>query len=247
MSHEWMQHGRSMLFAAALGVAMAPLGAAADQHEGEQASAAQEPAAEQHAGMHGDTAGDQAAADRKHREALREKTVSARELMGADVNNLGNPVGDVRDLVLNEDGTAVEYILYEVPYPYSFYGSEDGFVAFENAVVESDAAIGTTVRFGDPASPQAPDRLTLSKAEADHRLLSRILGDTVSFEGDQSRAVEDVLIDRETGQITHYVVNMNPDSWFNDQPHALAADQVTIEDDGNVTTSAEFAALEPIE
>ena len=177
---------------------------------------------------------------------MREKTVSADELLSADVFNVANPVGNVRDLVLSEDGRSVEYILYEVPYPYAYQGARNGFVAFDNVALD-DGMFGSQVRFDDETDQQAPETLEITRDEADERLLSRILDKTVTFEGDQSRPLEDVLIDRRTGAISGYVVNSNPDAWFNEDPRIIPPDQVTIGDQGEVSTTAEFASLETVE
>jgi uncharacterized protein YrrD len=177
----------------------------------------------------------------------REKTVSAQELMGADVYNVATLVGNVRDLVLSEDGSRVEYVLYEIPYPYVLHGASNGYAAFENLAVGASAGgLGRDLRFAGDASPEDPQTLEITRAEADNRLLSRVLGQTVTFSGDETRPLEDVLIDRESGKITGYVVNEDPDAWFNEAPRVVPPDQVTIGDDGNVTAETEFAALEPV-
>ncbi len=178
---------------------------------------------------------------------IRDRTVSAKDLLAADVTSGFNPVGNVRDLVLNEDSSQVEYVLYEVPYPYQLYGADNGYVAFENVAVDPGASFDLNLRFDDPADSEDPTTLELTREEADHRLVSRILGDTVSFAGEETRPLEDILIDRQSGRITHYVVNNNPDAWFNDEPRAIPAAEVAISDEGEVTASTEFAALEPVE
>lgn len=233
---------RKIFKVTALAAAMAmtyPLAVTAEPVEEEAESAqAQEPQAGQHTGMREDRL-----------QELREKTVSAEELLNANVNNLGNPVGNVSDLVLNEEGTAVQYVLYEIPYPYVYLGAQNGFVAFENLEVSpADAGFGNHVSFSGEVSDEAPEELEITRTEADHRLVSNILDSTISFsDGEVARDVEDILIDRQTGEITGYVVNTDPDAWFNDDPRVVAADQVQIGDQGEVSTQAEFAALETIE
>lgn len=184
--------------------------------------------------------------DAERWQALREQTVSAEELMGADVATLGSPVGNVRDLVLNESGTAVQYVLYEVPYPYAYGGNDDGFASFDNLAVDDFGGYGIKLRFDDDAAAKAPDELDLNRQQADHRLVSNLLDQTVVFSGQQTRPVEDILIDRHTGEIRGYVVNQNQDAWFNDEPRVIAPDQVTVNDEGEVSTRAEFAALESL-
>lgn len=192
------------------------------------------------ADMHGEHA------KAKQARADLEDAVSAQTLLGADVRNVVNPIGNVRDLVLNEDRTAIEYVLYEVPYPYSLMDAQNGFVAFDNLAIEAGATLATDLRIDDEAA-RGPEELTLDRREADHRMVSRILEDHVVFaDGQQVREVEDILVDRKSGKILGYVVNRNPDAWFNEEPLMVPPHEITIRSDGNVTTGAEFAALESL-
>ena len=230
-------------------IALAPSAALADQHQAEQG--AEQPgqgATDASAGAGSDAGGSKSAAEDQQRwQQLRERTVSAKELMHADVHNVANQVGNVRDLILTGDGSAVEFVLYEIPYPYALYGNDDGFVTFENIDVERGAGFDTKLVFADDAAPDAKERLALTRSEADHRMLSNILGETIVFAGDQTRDIEDVLIDRESGRLQGFVVNEDPDALFNVEPRMIPVDEVDIGAGGNVTTSAEFAALEAIE
>jgi len=175
-----------------------------------------------------------------------ENAVSAQTLLGADVENVANPIGNVRDLILNEEGSSVEYVLYEIPYPYALMGAQNGFVAFDNLSIETGATFATNLRIADEAA-RGPEELKLSRKEADHRMVSRILEDRVVFAaGQQVRELEDMLVDRKSGKILGYVVNRNPDAWFNDEPLMVPPHEITIRPDGNVTTGAEFAALESL-
>lgn len=208
------------LAAAAVFALLTPLTAVADMH-----------------GEHSKTKQDQADL---------ENAVSAQTLLGADVRNVANPIGNVRDLILNEDRTAIEYVLYEVPYPYSLLDAQNGFVAFDNIAIEAGATLASDLRIDDEAA-RGPEELNLNRREADHRLVSRILEDHVVFaDGQQVREVEDILVDRESGKILGYVVNRNPDAWFNEEPLMVPPHEITIRSDGNVTTGAEFAALESL-
>jgi len=172
--------------------------------------------------------------------------VSAQALLGADVQNVANPIGNVRDLILNEDRTAIEYVLYEIPFPYALMDAQNGFVAFDNLAIEAGTTPATNLRIDDEAA-RGPEELKLSRKEADHRMVSRILEDHVVFaDGQQVRELEDILVDRQTGKILGYVVNRNPDAWFNEEPLMVPPHEITIRSDGNVTTGAEFAALESL-
>ena len=173
--------------------------------------------------------------------------VSARRMLNGDVHTAANPIGSVRDLILNERGTAVEYVLYEIPFPYALSGADNGFVAFDNVAVEDGATLDTVLRIDDEAA-RGPQELTLKRSEADHRMVSRLLDDALAFaDGQHIRDVEDILVDRNSGEILGFVVNRSQDAWFNDDPLIIPPHKVTIEPDGNVTTGAEFEMLASID
>lgn len=190
------------------------------------------------ADMHGDRQAGHGALD---------NAVSAEQMLGGDVHTVANPVGSVRDLILNERGTAVEYVLYEVPFPYALSGADNGFVRFDNVAVENGATLDTVLRIDDEAA-RGPQELTLERSEADHRMVSRLLDDAVAFaDGRHIREVEDILVDRNSGEVVGFVVNRNPEAWFNDDPLIIPPHKVTIRPDGNVTTGAEFETLAAID
>lgn len=183
---------------------------------------------------------------------LRERTVSASDLMHADVRSgpplLGQPLGKVRDLVLDEAATSVEYVLYEVPYPYSLYGAANGFVAFDAAKIDdSGVGFGVEIRFERESDARAPEELTLNRAQADRRLVSKLMDERVAFADDQTREIEDVLIDRKTGKVTSLIVNENPEAFFNDRPLRLPLERVSIGENGALTAGVQLSSLEAIE
>lgn len=174
---------------------------------------------------------------------MSEQVVSADEILSGDVTNGFNPVGNVRNLILTQDGSKVEYILYEVPYLYSFYGSDDGFVRFANVALERGIGWEMQVRFDDEASG-GKEELKITASEADNRLVSRIMDERIEFAGEGSREVEDLLLDRKTGEIKFFVVQMNPDSLFNDEPRVVPADQVILASDGSMTADLALDRIE---
>lgn len=177
---------------------------------------------------------------------MQEEVVSAKHLLSADVTSGMSPVGNVTDLVLTSDGTAVQYILYEVPYPYSFYGAEDGFSTFEGVELESGATARLQVRFAGEESARAPEELELTADEADHRLVSNVLGERLEFENDETREIDDLLIERETGAITHFVVEMNAEALFDVDERTIPADRVSIGEEGSIAASMDIRGVEEI-
>lgn len=171
----------------------------------------------------------------------------AEQLLDGEVSNGVNPIGSVADLVLSEDGSRIEFILYEVPYPFSFYGAEDGFSTFEDVDIFRDASLDFEVRLPIRTAPQGPEELQLSAADAEQRLVSRIIGERLYFSEEISRRIEDLLIDRETGEILHYVVETDPEAIFSADLRTVPAEQISIDDSGQITASIELAALDEVQ
>lgn len=179
---------------------------------------------------------------------MRGEVVRAEELLGADVTNGFNPLGTVTDLVLTADGQQVEYVLYEVPYPYSFYGGEDGFASYDDIGVETGGAdLDVDLRLEDEAAAQAPEALRLTRDQAEQRLVSRWIGEPMRFSGDAEREIEDILIDRDTGAVTHFVIETDEDSVFRAQRRTVPADMVMIDESGGIVASLQLAELDNVQ
>ena len=160
------------------------------------------------------------------------ETVSAERMMGGDVSNGFNFMGDVRDLVLNPAGTQIQYILYEVPQPWSFYGNEDGFVAWDNIRVERGIASGIDLTIDDEESLYAKDQLRLTRSQAENRLVSRIVGGDMRFADGSVREIQDILFDPDTGMLTDYIVELDEDSLFDEDTRRIPASMVSLDPDG---------------
>ena len=160
------------------------------------------------------------------------ETVSADRMMTGDVTNAFNMLGNVEDLILNERGTQIEYVLYEVPYPYSAFGSEDGFVRWDNVAVERGFGTGVDLRIDNEASSEAKDRLQLTRKEARGRLVSRIVGGDMMFADGSMREIDDILFDPASGLITHFVVEMSEDSLFDEDTRRIPASMVSLDANG---------------
>ncbi|SRR6056297_199920 len=168
---------------------------------------------------------------------MRAEAVSASEILTGDVTNVLNAVGNVKELILTEDSRKVEYILYDVPYPYGFYGTDDGFVAFDNVALEHGGFGDINARFDDQADARAPEQLKLTASQVDHRAVSRLVGEQVVFQDDAVRTLSDMLVHPETGMVTHFVVEMNPNAIFATDNRAIPANMVRIKRSGLMQVS----------
>lgn len=173
---------------------------------------------------------------------MSEQVVSAEDVLDGNVNNGLNAIGNVRDLVLSAEGDRVEFIMMEVPYPWSYYGGEDGFVAFDRVDFQRGPGldVDVVIERDEPVSP--PEELTLTATEAENRLVSRLIGQRVRF-SEGSREVTDMLIDRDSGVVTHWIVEMAEDALFSTDRRAIPADQISIEE-GTPSTQIEVATLD---
>tara|TARA_R110000823_G_scaffold130015_10_gene257876 strand:- start:32770 stop:33417 length:648 start_codon:yes stop_codon:yes gene_type:complete len=172
----------------------------------------------------------------------------AENLLTGEVTDGFNPLGNVRELVLSENLERVHYVIYEVPFPYSFYGSEDGFVDYTNVALERGYGTRPDLRIDDPQSQRAPEELKLTKKEAEHRLASNVMDSSLNFTSENSsREVEDLLVDRKSGAITHFVIEMDPESLFNENARAIPAGEVKVGKDGKLTTAMKFDAIDDMQ
>lgn len=165
-------------------------------------------------------------------QAAQAETVSAERMMDGDVTNGFNMLGNVTDLILDERGDRIEYALYEVPHPLSFYGSEDGFVRWGNIAIERGVGTGLDLRLDDGASPYSKEQLTLTRAEANNRMVSRIIGSELMFADGQKREIQDIQFDPDSGLITNYIVEMDEDSLFKEDTRKVPAPLVTLDQEG---------------
>ena len=177
---------------------------------------------------------------------LRGELIEANELLSADVNNTFNPVGQVTDLVLSPDHRQVQYILYETPFPYSFFGAEDGFARYDAIELEHGAGFDTTLRLEPADSARPPEQLTITRDEARDRLVSRVIGSDMQFV-DATREIDDLLIDRDTGAIVHYVVDTDPDALFGGETRTVPAARVTIADNGRISAALPLRELDSMQ
>jgi hypothetical protein len=165
---------------------------------------------------------------------MHRQITSAHALLHSNLSNGLNPIGTVSDLLLTPDHKKVEYVLYDSSYPFTLYGGGDGFVNFSDVRILGDAALMTNIIVNEDLT-RAPNELELTASEAQGRLVSRLIGNLMYFPNGHTRRIRDVLIDRTSGVVEYYVVEMSPDTVFRAEPRAVPADDVSI-DKGRVST-----------
>jgi hypothetical protein len=148
---------------------------------------------------------------------------------------------------LTPDHDQVQYILYETPYPFSFFGAEDGFARYDGVEFENEATFDTTLRLEAEDSAGAPEELTLTRDQARERLVSRVIGSAMVFADDTTREIDDILIDRDTGAVAHYVIETDEGSIFGGERRTVPAARVSIADDGQVTAALRLRELDGVQ
>lgn len=176
--------------------------------------------------------------------SMREQMVRASDIMGEEVTNGLNPMGDVRDLILSPDSQSVEYVLYETNFSLGVYGNQDGFVRFDNASFQDRGYGDLELRIDDDQDAMGKDKLRLTRGEADHRLVSKMIGSSIVFGDDSAREVEDLLINRKNGKVTHFVFDMDDDAIFNEDLRTLSVNRVDIDEKGGLTTRMDLAEVD---
>ncbi len=159
---------------------------------------------------------------------MQQRLVSAQQIMRGNISNGLNPFASVINMVLTPDHDKVEYVLFRSTYPYTVIGGQTGFVAFDDLRIWNGAALSTTLTVENLQNAHKPKELKLTPSQAANRLVSNIIGSQLYFDGGTSRTITNLLIDRKTGEIADYVVDMDPDSLFDSAPRAVPADRITV-------------------
>jgi len=176
---------------------------------------------------------------------MREEAIRATELMDGNYSNGLNPVAEIGNLVLNEDATAVEYIVYRSnTMPYELYVG-DGYTTFDAVELQTgDFNYGVDVRAENDADDvRGPDTLRISAEEAERRLVSTIIESPIRLGGGTIHEIEDMLIDPETGAVTHFVIGTDEGVLFSGERRAIRATQVEFEN-GEYSTDLKIAQIE---
>jgi hypothetical protein len=67
------------------------------------------------------------------------------------------------------------------------------------------------------------------------------MGEPVMFGNDKVRSLSDILVHPKNGKVTHFVVEMNPDAIFTEEPRAIPANRVRIAEDGQMSASVDLS------
>lgn len=170
------------------------------------------------------------------------ESVSAEEILAGDFSTGMEPVGQVKNLILNRSGSAVEYVVFETRnMPWEFYVG-DGYLSFNAVDMHSYGALGDIHVVADGDEPiRGPEELSITADEAERRLVSYITDSHLRV-GDRQLEIEDLLIDPASGAVKAYVIGSEPDVLFSQGRFTVPAEEVEFED-GTFRTQLSMNAL----
>jgi sporulation protein YlmC with PRC-barrel domain len=169
--------------------------------------------------------------------------IKASNILYSDISNGLNTFGRVDNVLLDKNGDSVEYLFFEKSDSFRPASSGKGFVEMSNVDFNPASAGEVQVLVKDTDAQRKPQELKVSYSEAESRLLSRVLDKSIKFSDQEIRRIDDILIDRDTGSIKYFTVDMATDSFFSDDVRAIPADEVNITWSGTVTSSASIADI----
>lgn len=166
---------------------------------------------------------------------MREQTVQGSEILRGEYTPGLDPIMEIDNLVLNDAGTAIEYVVVDADrLPWELY-AEDGYVSWNAVDLAGGANVNDVNLTGDAGEElRGPEQLRITADEADRRLVSRVIDSQVRT-ADGVHQIDDVLVHPETGRLTHYVVGTTDDNVFSSERRATPVDQVSW-NDGSLRT-----------
>ncbi len=153
-------------------------------------------------------------------------TVSAEELLTGDVKHVSNRIGRIKDVLLSDSGERAEIVLYRVPNRYKAEPGETGYAVLNKVEVEQETD-GVDVLLIGEESQRKPEKLRLTRADLSERSMERLIGQKLILDGGYAYPVVDIRIDADSGRISHYVIDTDPEQWLDDDSKIVPADKVS--------------------
>jgi hypothetical protein len=173
---------------------------------------------------------------------MQDEHVELSELMNGDLSNGLRALGQVEHVVLSDNASKVQYIVYEPDsLPWDAYAS-GGY--FEYQDVDLMRRLGdVTLRIDANLDPKGPEELRITADEAEYRLASRVTDSRLETKGERFYEIEDLLINRDTGNVAYFVIGAEENALFSDERRAVPANRVTFRN-GEFRTSMPWSAIE---
>lgn len=176
--------------------------------------------------------------------SAKDKMVEASNILYSNVSNGLNVFGKVDNVMLDKHGKSVEFILFDTSTSFDATDAGKGFVNFKNVNFNPETLGNFQVVIADTNAQRKPQELKVTRTEAEYRLLSRILEESIQFSDMSLREVNDVLIDAKTGHIKYFTVEMDTDNVFGNEIRAIPAETIEINWSGKVMSSLSLAEVD---
>ena len=176
--------------------------------------------------------------------AAETELIEASALLNSGMSNGLNEFGQVANALLDENSKSLEYVFFETSDTFTPTSDEQGFVAIDNVDFAPGSLGEWQVIVEDTNSQRKPQELEVTRTEAEYRLLSRVLNESISFSDAETRSIDDILINPDTGGIEYFTVSMDAESFFNDDIRVIPASEVEVARTGQVTASVPLSEVE---
>ena len=135
--------------------------------------------------------------------------VSAHSLIHTDIEGEGTAFAIVDDFVLSSDGSEIEFVLFEMKEGVATEAQSLSFVPWTNVDINSNGLERDLMIVGNENS--GPQELSMTRAEANTRILSRILDSDLVFADGVVRPIDDIIFDPQSGEVDDYIVAFEDD------------------------------------
>lgn len=175
---------------------------------------------------------------------MRQNALHASEILSGDYESGLDPAMEIEHLVLNDKGSAVEYVVINADRtPWSYYVN-DGYVTWDSVDVEAGPSADQVDLRGESADTMSgPEEIDITAQEADKRLVSRVIDSSMRIGEDDFHQIQDVLIHPQSGKITHYVISTTPGTIFATDRRAVPAKHVKWQNE-RFTTDLDMQKIE---
>lgn len=174
--------------------------------------------------------------------SMQDEYVELSELMSGDMSNGLRAVGDVEHVVLDENTSRVQYVVYEPErLPWDAYLTS-GYFSFQD--IDLIRRIGDlTLRVENEIDAKGPEELEITADEAEYRLASRVVDSRLETRGERFYEIEDLLINRNSGEVDYFVIGATENALFSDERRAVPADKVMFRN-GEFRTTLTWSKIE---
>lgn len=176
-----------------------------------------------------------------HEDRAKENLVKASTILSSSISNGHNVFGQVDNLLLGQDGKAVEYVFFNTNDTFRATSGQKGFIELDNVDFRPGAFGNTQVVVQDTDAQRKPEELKVSYSQAQHHLLSNLLDESIQFSDKKLRKIDDILLHPRTGEIKYFTVEMDVGGFFDEDTRLIPATEVNIKQSGLVTTSAKLS------